>query len=160
MISFPWRLSPFGCSRYLLRSRDAMACAKLHEASFAHPWSSAEFETLLADPACVGDGLGDGKKLAGFILSRRALDEAEILTIAVDDSVRGRGFGHRLLSLHIGRLASVGVGRLFLEVDEDNSAAVALYARFGFAIAGKRANYYAKASGGHANALVMRRDLN
>jgi ribosomal-protein-alanine N-acetyltransferase len=160
MISLPWRNAPFGGSHHLLRARDALACARLHETSFSHPWSSAEFEALLADPSCVGDGLGDGKNLSGFILSRRALDEAEVLTIAVSASLRGKGYGHRLLSLHIGRLASLGVRQLFLEVDEGNLPALALYARFGFSIAGRREKYYAKADGGYGNALVMRRALN
>jgi ribosomal-protein-alanine N-acetyltransferase len=48
---------------------------------------------------------------------------------------------------------------LFLEVDETNRPAIALYKRFGFRQVGRRPNYYSSADGSSAGALVMRRDL-
>ena len=66
------------------------------------------------------------------MLSRRAVDEAEILTVVVDPSARRNGCGQRLLGAHLSRLAALGVTTVFLEVEEENVAALALYRRFGF----------------------------
>ena len=115
------RRSVLGSPR-ILRSSDGDACARLHAASFAHPWPVNDFESLLLDPACSGEGIDARSGLAGFILSRRALDEAEILTIVVDGRLRRQGCGERLLASHLARLTRQGVATLFLEVDESNVA--------------------------------------
>ena len=139
----------------------AAACAAIHAPSFAHPWSAAEFEALLTAPECVADGAFDahGAALRGFVLSRRAVDEAEILTIAIAPRHRRAGLGGKLFSAHLAQLSAFGVTTLFLEVDEANVAARALYARFGFVEVGRRPAYYRTASGERSSALVMRRAL-
>jgi ribosomal-protein-alanine N-acetyltransferase len=141
------------------RPSDGSACAVLHAASFAHSWSAAEFESLLTDPACSGQSIEANARLAGFILSRRALDEAEILTIVVDSRLRRRGCARKLLTAHLAQLSAQGVTQLFLEVDESNEAALALYRRLGFAQLGLRKAYYVKKDGSRANALIMGRAL-
>ena len=144
-----------------LRSDRADQCAKLHAASFAHPWSAQEFETLLANTNVSGEAAVDptSNALRGFVLTRLAADEAEILTIAVDSSLRRRGVGRALLAANMARLPSLGAKKLFLEVERENAAAIALYAKFGFREVGQRSGYYRKADGGAATALVLRRDL-
>ena len=154
-----WRSQlSFGASR-ALRPSDAAACAVLHASSFAHPWSVLDFETLLTEPACCGDGIDSKNELTGFIVSRRALDEAEILTLVVDPRTRRHGCGQRLLTSHLSRLSGLGVTSLFLEVDQANAAALTLYRRHGFVEKGVRKGYYAKSDGTRADALVMRRSL-
>lgn len=139
----------------------AAACAAIHAPSFAHPWSAAEFETLLAASENAADGAFDARGMAlhGFALSRCAADEAEILTIAVAPRQRRAGLGVKLLAAHVAHLSSLGVKTLFLEVDEANAPARALYARFDFAEVGRRPAYYRTASGGRSSALVLRRAL-
>ena len=116
----------------------------------------AEFERLLVSAPVVADGARADDRLIGFVLSRRAVDEAEVLTIAVDPAFRGRGVSNTLLGFHIGRLSQVGVADLFLEVDESNKPALALYKRYGFVKVGERAGYYTRPNGERALALVMR----
>ncbi len=154
-----WRSQPPSCPSRALRPSDAAACSLLHASSFAHPWSVLDFETLLIEPAVSGAGIDAKTGLAGFILSRRALDEAEILTLVVDPRSRRQGCGQRLLAAHLSRLSQLGVISLFLEVDEANAPALALYRRHGFVQKGIRKGYYAKADGARANALIMRRAL-
>ncbi len=144
-----------------LRSDRAAQCAALHAASFAHGWSAQEFESLISAANVSGEAAVDpaSGRLRGFVLTRLAADEAEILTVAVDAALRRRGVGRALLAAHMARLASLGVKKLFLEVEQDNAAALALYARFGFREVGQRKGYYRKSDGAPATALVLRRDL-
>jgi len=144
-----------------LAREQAEECAALHAVSFAHPWSQTEFEGLIdaREVLCHAAMDDRSRKLLGMIFSRIAADEAEILTIAVDPSDRQSGIGTKLLSRQIAELAALRVTSLFLEVDENNGAARALYTRLGFKIVGERKAYYRTADGGRATALVMRLDL-
>ena len=150
----PSRFSP-------LRRDHAEACAEIHATAFAHPWSAGEFAELIDDQSAIGAAALDPATLGlrGFVLSRRAADEAEILTIAVSPLYRKRGIGRELLREHLQQVAFTGARKMFLEVDRDNAAAIALYAKFGFVKVGERPGYYRRAGGETANALVMRREL-
>lgn len=140
-------------------ARDAATFAPLHAASFNRGWSEHEFEQLLADRSVIADRLSVGNRSIGFILSRMAADEAEILSVAVARAWRGRGHARGLLTRHLRRLAGAGVRTVFLEVDEDNAPARRLYARAGFSEAGRRKDYYPRGAEHAASALVLRRDL-
>jgi len=160
MIEFVTRL--FGRGKPLLSEagpRDAATLAEVHAASFQSGWSDGEFERLLLERNVVAHRAVIGNTLAGFILSRVAAGEAEILSVAVASARRGRGLAGALLHLHMRRLAGLGVRAMFLEVDEDNTPARRLYERAGFREVGRRPGYYQQANGNTATALVLRRDL-
>ena len=139
--------------------RDARDIATLHGKSFQRGWSEDEVEGLLTERNVVAHRALAGKTLAGFILSRIAADEAEILSVAVDSGFQGGGLARRLLTLHLGRLAGNGVRTVFLEVGETNDPAAKLYARAGFREVSRRPNYYPNANSAPVTALVLRRDL-
>ena len=138
--------------------RDARAFATVHGQSFHRGWSADEFESLLSDRQVVAHRALSGRMLMGFILSRMAADEAEILSIAVAPARRGHGLARILLDLHIRRLAGLGVRTVFLEVDQDNRPARRLYDRAGFRQVGQRDAYYRNGAETSA-ALVLRRGL-
>ena len=140
-------------------SRDAPAIATLHAQSFQRGWSEDECEQLLRDPSVLTHRALIRGQLAGFIMSRIAADEAEILSVAVSRACRGRGLARQLLSLHMRRLAGLGVDTIFLEVGETNDPAGKLYARAGFREVSRRPNYYPGNAGSPITALVLRRDL-
>jgi ribosomal-protein-alanine N-acetyltransferase len=144
-----------------LRAEAAEACAAIHQSGFAHPWSAGELAALLASPTTLASAALDPAtgRLRGFALSRLAADEAEVLTIAVDPALRGRGVGADLLREHLTRATLSGARAIFLEVDPDNGAAIALYRRFGFRDVGRREGYYRLKDGQSASAIVMRKDL-
>jgi [ribosomal protein S18]-alanine N-acetyltransferase len=139
--------------------RDAARLAQLHGASFHRGWGEGEFETMLTERNTLVHRLRIGRKTVGFAVSRMAADEAEILSIAVAASHRGRGMSANLLLTHLGHLAGHGVRTVFLEVEENNQPARRLYRRAGFAVVGRRERYYRQGNGEQLNALLMRRDL-
>src|SRR5690242_6628882 len=113
--------------------------AALHAASFHRGWSEDEFRTMLENKAVLAHRAMDGKRLTGFIITRMAADECEILSVAVARSAQGRGLGRQLLNLHLRRLAGLGMRTVFLEVGEDNAPAIRLYTRAGFEQVSRRA---------------------
>lgn len=100
----------------------------------------------------------EGEPATGFALSRGALDEEELLLIAVDPAHRGRGIGYALLERFIASARSRGATRLFLEMREGNTAE-RLYRRHGFSSVGRRRDYYRRGSGGPLDAITFALDL-
>jgi [ribosomal protein S18]-alanine N-acetyltransferase len=135
--------------------RDAAAIAALHAASFQRGWGEDELRSLLLDRNVICHRAMVGRTLVAFILSRLVAGEAEILSVAVAPSWRGRGLSRPLLDLHLRRLAGLGARTVFLEVDEKNAPAGRLYRKAGFYDVARRQGYY----GGGGTALVLRRDL-
>lgn len=132
--------------------QDAALLAALHAAAFDKPWSADEIAALMATPGVFALTI-DGR---GFILCRSIVGEAEILTLAVDPAARRAGVGRALVEAAAGLAAQGGAESLFLEVADDNAAALALYTDTGFRRVGLRKGYYASG----ADAVVMRRALN
>jgi ribosomal-protein-alanine N-acetyltransferase len=139
--------------------RDAPRLSQLHRASFHRGWGADEFEQILIERNALAHRLRLGRTVIGFIVSRTAADEAEILSVAIASNQRGRGYSRTLLHTHLGHLAGHGLKKVFLEVEENNRPARALYERAGFRVVGRRERYYKDASGEQLNAVVMQRDL-
>ena len=138
---------------------DVAAIAALHAASFRRGWSDGEIEGILLDRNVLAHRAMIGRNFAGFVMSRMALDEAEVLSIAVTEAYRGRAVARMLMRHHLGRLAAHGIQVVFLEVDEGNVSALRLYRRAGFVEVGRREGYYKNHGDKPAAALVLRRNL-
>mgnify|MGYP001015860923 FL=1 len=98
----------------------------------------------------------EGAEVLGYAGLDHGGDVADVMTIAVAPSARGRGLGRRLLDeletrARAGRAASV-----MLEVRADNAAAIGLYDRAGYTVVSTRRRYYQP---GDIDALVMRKIL-
>ena len=161
-LKVPWLANLLGGAQPAIEPanlRDAPRLAQLHGDSFHRGWGEGEFEEMLAQQNTLVHRLRLRTKLIGFAVSRMAVDEAEILSIAVASSHRGRGLSRDLLMTHLGHLAGRGTRTVFLEVEENNQPARRLYERAGFSIAGRRERYYQQLDGAQLNALLMRRDL-
>lgn len=142
------------------RMEDARELARIHALGFYRGWPATEFESFLADNACsIYVACDARRRIAGFALIRLVEDEAELLTIAVDPKWRGKRVGQALLRAVFDDLLLTPARRMFLEVSEENKAAIRLYEGQGFTTISRRKGYYAKADGSTATALVMARDL-
>jgi tRNA threonylcarbamoyladenosine biosynthesis protein TsaB len=64
---------------------------RLHAECFESPWGAMEFAELMAMPGAAAALALEQNKPLGFILSRSAADEAEIITIAVRPEAQRRG---------------------------------------------------------------------
>jgi ribosomal-protein-alanine N-acetyltransferase len=163
MMRFPFWQANRDYALEPLRADDGVALATLHREDFSRPWSEDEFGSLIEDPAVFGFAvrrMGRGhEQPIGFVLARRAAGEAEILTIAVARAHRRSGLGWRLMDAVLRDLHASRAEALFLEVDETNAAALALYRRMGFVEVGRRPGYYRQEARPATGALVMRRDL-
>jgi len=148
--------------RFVLKPIGALdldRAARLHREAFEplgeRPWTRQDMAELLASPSAGGLLLQIDGEDAGVALWRTTVDEAELLTIAVQASRRRRGAGRALLDAVIALARGQGARMLFLEVGVDNPAARSLYAQLGFEEVARRAAYYQRHDG-FADALVLR----
>lgn len=91
---------------------------------------------------------------SGIAAVMHVLDESELLEIAVQPAMQGRGYGKALLAQAIALARRNGAVRMFLEVRESNARARKMYTSFGFEETGRRKNYY-PTEDGREDAILM-----
>jgi ribosomal-protein-alanine N-acetyltransferase len=134
---------------------DTELLAELHRRCFTatwdRPWSAQSFAEILAMPGAAGLLASLGPEPVGFGLTLQAADEVELLLLAVLPDRRGHGIAGKLLSNLLAMAGAKGARRALLEVADANRAAIACYARIGFAVCGRRKHYYP----GSTDALIL-----
>ncbi len=143
----------------VLRPDDAVEAAKVHAASMNDPWSAASISQSLENSNVLGLGVEEEGALLGFGLISIIAGEAEVLTLAVDPRFHRKGVARRLLSRLISSCAERGVGRVMLEVAEDNHPAISLYNNENFKRDGVRRGYYTSGRSNPVDAILMSRTL-
>ena len=118
------------------------------------PWSATAIQDLLNTKGAILSTVPNG-----FAIGRVVLDEAELLTIAVDPDSQGQGFGQQCLNDLESKAERAGAARMFLEVAENNRSAMALYRSAGYTESGRRTHYYKVPSGGRIDAILMEKRL-
>lgn len=140
---------------------DAGELARLHRLCFEDAWSEEFFRETMAEGGVIAlvAGTAAETELQAFVLIRTVMEQSEILTIATLPEARRHGFARALLREGAAEAARKQVATMFLEVAEDNQAALALYRDLGFVLNGRRRHYYHRANGAVADALMLRADL-
>ena len=126
---------------------------------FGEGWSRSQCAGILplsgVTLTIARDDLG---KARGFALQRTIAGESELLLLAVHRSAQRCGIGGRLLDHFIETSRENGSTKLHLEV-RDGNPATPMYQAFGFAVQGRRSNYYRGSDGRLFDAVTMVLDL-
>lgn len=125
---------------------------------FGEAWTHNQVLGLLAMPGVWLTIAEVRDEPAGFALSRRVLDEAELLLLATVPHLRRRGVGAAILRGVVADAKAQGASSVHLEVRDANDA-IKLYRSEGFMMVGRRSNYYRGHGGQTYDALTYRRTL-
>ncbi len=132
---------------------------RIHQQCLPMPWSEKLFQEALKDKNNIGFSALIEDDLSGFIIGRKIQEEAEILTLVVDESQQGRGVGTKLLHHFLAHLKQQHIKKIFLEVKASNTPAMKLYESFGFRKIGRRENYYTELKGHSRTAEVLEKSF-
>lgn len=125
----------------------------LDREAFPTPWPENAFRyELTRNPHAICWVAEQSAHLVGVIVVWLVLDEAHIATLAVQDDLRKRGIGQKLLARALLLCSESGATSAMLEVRESNRAAQSLYRKLGFEEVGLRKGYYQDT---HEDAILM-----
>ncbi|WP_366519693.1 GNAT family N-acetyltransferase [uncultured Erythrobacter sp.] len=152
------------CPRLIDRIMQVMETA--FDPNFGEAWNRRQIGDALSMPsthALIVDA--DGQTVeksecdpAGFVLTRAAPGEEELLLIAVVPQHRGKGLAQTLIDQLFAAARSRGATRIYLEMRRGNPA-IHLYEKVGFEPIGVRPNYYRMASGEKIDAITFGRTI-
>jgi len=135
---------------------DLPAVYRLECASQIDAWSMQHFADEFANPVAKIDLYWCQDVLAGHLCSWLIAGELQIQNLATLPGMRRRGVAARMLGFVLERSRRSDLESASLEVRASNKAAIALYEKFGFVAAGRRAAYYPDGE----DALLMTYNLN
>ncbi len=115
---------------------------ELESICFSLPWSLLQCRGALAQNNFAATGLWKSERLLAYISFFHNVDEMEIVNLAVHPLARRRGYGYDTLLQLLQEGNKMGMHKVALEVRERNLAAISLYEKAGFKLAGLRRNYY------------------
>lgn len=124
------------------------------EAAFTDGFTRENLEETLQTPNHFVVLVKKQTHLLAFALFTCVLDEATLDYIAVSSPFQRQGIAFSLLDYAIKKLQEMDMRAIFLEVRQDNQAAVRLYEKCDFEVIRTRLNYYHRPT---QNALVMKR---
>ena len=123
---------------------DLEAMAEAERRCFPDPWSFRLLSDLLSSSYDSVFVLASEDTLLGYVNVRVLGYEAELMRIAVVPEERGKRYGLTLLRAGLVEMCARGAEAATLEVRAGNTAAIQLYEKHGFLLAGRRRNYYEK----------------
>jgi ribosomal-protein-alanine N-acetyltransferase len=123
-----------------------------------HPWTRGNFSDALRSKYQCKVYESEAEGMLGYAVLMLAVDEAELLDIAIAAQQQRHGWGRKLLEEMMVLARRHGMGRVVLEVRASNAAAIGLYRKAGFVDIGLRRDYY-QAENGREDAILMGREL-
>jgi len=114
---------------------------EIEKLCFSAPWSRANLEAQATGKNRLFLCAADESGVLGYVSVTMVLDEGYIANVAVSPRARRRGIADALL-YELERRTRKTLAFLTLEVRASNAPAIALYKKHGFAVVGRRKNYY------------------
>ena len=139
-----------------MTSEHVTQIAALEKLCFSDPWSEASVASELDNPLSKWFVAVQEDRVLGYVGSQSVLDSADMMNIAVHPEHRRKGIAEALVAALTEALRSGGIQSLMLEVRASNAPAISLYEKLGFAMAGRRPNYYRNP---REDALILRKEL-
>ncbi len=128
---------------------DLPQIVEIERASFPTPWSVESLRRELmrterqqGDYTAIYLAAREGEQLVGYVGLWLCWGEAHILTLAVAPQWRRQGIAQALMHAALTEAARQGCHYATLEYRVSNTAAAALYEKFGFRVVGRRRRYY------------------
>ena len=129
--------------------------AALERICFADPWSEKSVASELDNKWALWLVALEDNRVVGYIGSQTAVDETDVMNVAVHPDYRRKGIAEALITELGARLKERGSHALMLEVRASNASAQALYGKLGFQQVGCRPNYYRNPK---EDALILRKE--
>lgn len=125
-----------------MRPEHLEAVSALESQCFGPHWTRTNFRKELDNPRCHYFVALEGQTVIGYLGYWQILEEAHITAVGVNPELRRRRIAQRLICRMLEDCAEQGIKWITLEVKASNVSAQNLYQKFGFAVMGRRKNYY------------------
>jgi len=121
------------------------------------PWSASQYKEEFSSPTRhFVVAVDDAQNIIGYAgVFAPGAAEADVLTVGVVPSQRGKGIARQLMALLTDWAGQQGSTAMMLEVKVDNLEAIGLYESLGYSKLNIRKDYF----GAGLDALVMRLEL-
>ena len=137
---------------------DLAVFASLDKELFPYsPWSASQYKEEFSSPTRhFVVAVDEAQNIIGYAgVFAPGSAEADVLTVGVIPSQRGKGIARQLMALITDWAKQQGSIAMMLEVKVDNAEAIGLYESLGYATLNTRKDYF----GAGLDALVMRLEL-
>ncbi len=135
-----------------MRPEHIATVAELETLCFGVHWTPTNFRKELDNPRCCYYVAIEDGRVVGYLGYWQILEEAHITSIGVHPDFRRRRVSQRLMCRMLEECQAREIKWITLEVKANNMQAQKLYEKFGFAVMGRRKNYYQKEQ---IDALIM-----
>jgi ribosomal-protein-alanine N-acetyltransferase len=126
-----------------MREADIDQVAQMEKEIYSDPWSKRMFLDHLNSPSSLDLTLETNEGIIGYACNTVIPEYLlAIDNLTIKKEFQKRGHGSILLAEIIQKGKEGGINTFTLEARESNQAAIALYSKFGFKVAGRRKRYY------------------
>jgi ribosomal-protein-alanine N-acetyltransferase len=138
-----------------MKPSEAALFASWEKSERPYPWNETQFGETLLSTTQMTLVLDQEEEPVGYGVLQMVEGESYLLNIMVRSDCRQKGVGETLLRKLLSWSKDGGATHMFLDVDPENTPAVALYQKCGFQIFGRRPKAYPRGE----SSQLLKKDL-